>query len=334
VWNRGEIYAAGRHIATYDNLSSPTTYFVHSDWLGTERVRSTVSGSSCESIISLPFGDGESTSGTCGDPSTRHFTGKERDTESNLDNFGARYYSSMMGRFLSPDSSNVASPVPYAQLGVPQSLNLYGYVENNPLSRTDPDGHCTVDDETHGFWWCLGHALGLVETQKEYQARINTELNWLVNNVAQSPGQVAWLRHASAPTIDQLYGKWDQAIRDAQCPWYSDCDEVPQGASAFHRVNGALVLYRGGSSLTPKAGEFKVDANGNVTSARGVSVNADPTKVGRFGGAYEIQSLPPELMVKQVGLDPGHFEIVPREPMTIERFFELLGKIEIEGPKD
>jgi hypothetical protein len=46
-----------------------------------------------------------------------------------------------MGRFMSPDWSAKAEPVPYAKLGNPQSLNLYSYVWNNPLSRDDPDGH-------------------------------------------------------------------------------------------------------------------------------------------------------------------------------------------------
>jgi RHS repeat-associated protein len=32
-------------------------------------------------------------------PSAYKFTGKERDSESGLDNFGARYYASTMGRF-------------------------------------------------------------------------------------------------------------------------------------------------------------------------------------------------------------------------------------------
>ena len=31
--------------------------------------------------------------------------------------------------------------MPYASLGNPQSLNLYGYVNNNPLSQVDADGH-------------------------------------------------------------------------------------------------------------------------------------------------------------------------------------------------
>ncbi|RZU43009.1 RHS repeat-associated core domain-containing protein [Edaphobacter modestus] len=69
------------------------------------------------------------------------YTGKERDTESGLDYFGARFYGSSMGRFMSPDWSAKVAPVPYAKLGDPQSLNLYAYVGNNPLSKFDPDGH-------------------------------------------------------------------------------------------------------------------------------------------------------------------------------------------------
>jgi RHS repeat-associated protein len=53
----------------------------------------------------------------------------------------ARYYNSATGRFLSPDWSAKVEPVPYAKLGNPQSLNLYSYVYNNPLSKVDPDGH-------------------------------------------------------------------------------------------------------------------------------------------------------------------------------------------------
>ena len=72
------------------------------------------------------------------------FTGKERDTESGLDYFGARYYSSLSGRFSSPDWAAKPEAVPYSTIGQPQSLNLYSYVQNNPLSRADNDGHCPV----------------------------------------------------------------------------------------------------------------------------------------------------------------------------------------------
>ena len=72
-------------------------------------------------------------------------TAKERDTESGNDYFGARYYASSMGRFLSPDWSAKEEPVPYAQMDDPQSLNLYSYVRNNPLTRVDADGHDPSD---------------------------------------------------------------------------------------------------------------------------------------------------------------------------------------------
>jgi RHS repeat-associated protein len=67
--------------------------------------------------------------------STSHFTGKERDTESGLDYFGARYYGSSMGRFSSPDPSMASM-----HFQNPQSLNRYAYVLNNPLILVDPKG--------------------------------------------------------------------------------------------------------------------------------------------------------------------------------------------------
>jgi RHS repeat-associated protein/prepilin-type processing-associated H-X9-DG protein len=73
--------------------------------------------------------------------SVYHFTGKERDAESGLDYFGARYYASSMGRFMSPDWSADTDPIPYADITNPQTLNLYSYAGNNPLSNTDADGH-------------------------------------------------------------------------------------------------------------------------------------------------------------------------------------------------
>ncbi len=62
-------------------------------------------------------------------------TGKERDAESGLDYFGARYYGSSMGRWMSPDPSNWGVDFYY-----PQTWNHYSYVANNPLSNTDPNG--------------------------------------------------------------------------------------------------------------------------------------------------------------------------------------------------
>jgi RHS repeat-associated protein len=83
------------------------------------------------------------------------FTGKERDAETGMDFFLARYYSSPQGGFTSPDEfkGGIVDPftgkdietntaLPYADITDPQTLNKYAYVRNNPLRYTDPDGHC------------------------------------------------------------------------------------------------------------------------------------------------------------------------------------------------
>jgi RHS repeat-associated protein len=66
-------------------------------------------------------------------------SGKERDSESGLDNFGARYDSSQYGRFMTPDEPLVGQYV-----SEPQSWNLYSYVQNNPINAVDPDGQDCV----------------------------------------------------------------------------------------------------------------------------------------------------------------------------------------------
>jgi RHS repeat-associated protein len=60
-------------------------------------------------------------------------TGKERDVETGLDYFDARYMSAAQGRFTSTD------PVS-GQISNPQSFNAYSYAWNNPLKYTDPTG--------------------------------------------------------------------------------------------------------------------------------------------------------------------------------------------------
>lgn len=134
--NRAEVYAEGVHLATY---ASSTTYFDQNDWLSTERSRAGVNGSVCETITSLPFGDGMNTSGSCSDPSPIHLTGKQRDGESGNDYFGARYYGSSLGRWTNPD-------LPFADQDSddPQSWNLYAYVRSNPLGNIDTNGRLTL----------------------------------------------------------------------------------------------------------------------------------------------------------------------------------------------
>ena len=136
---RAELYSPdGRHVATWKNSSLT---FHHSDWLGTERMRTNSAGAQIEACSDTPYGMNLTCAGT--DISPMHFTGKQLDTESNNTYFGARYFATNanLARFMTPDWSSDGSPVPYAKLDNPQTLNLYVYMRNNPLNAVDPDGH-------------------------------------------------------------------------------------------------------------------------------------------------------------------------------------------------
>ena len=130
------VFWEGNLLGTYtgNTYAQSNWQFAVHDWTGTKRATSNLDGTSYTTIQSLPFGDFQYISGSVSDPSEHHFTGKERDIESNLDYFPARYYNSNLGRFMSPDWSSAPDTVPYADFNNPQSLNLYSYAGNNPCS--------------------------------------------------------------------------------------------------------------------------------------------------------------------------------------------------------
>jgi RHS repeat-associated protein len=105
--------------------------------------RPDASGVVCYDADFYPYGGERTYTNTC--PQNYKFEGKERDSESGLDNFGARYYSNRFGRWLSADWSAVPVPVPYANLTNPQTLNLYSMVADDPESFADLDGHDVQD---------------------------------------------------------------------------------------------------------------------------------------------------------------------------------------------
>ncbi len=154
------VFFHGRRIARRDAASGAIRYYF-SDHLGSASVITNEAGTIVEESQYFPFGAERAVLN--GDTNPYKFTGKERDTETGLDYFGARYYGSNLGRFLSPDEftggpvsasggdPTPPGPLPYADITNPQSLNKYTYTYNNPLNMTDPDGHCP---------WCVGALLG------------------------------------------------------------------------------------------------------------------------------------------------------------------------------
>jgi RHS repeat-associated protein len=132
VINEEYVYFNGQRIARVDRPSGTVNYYF-SNHLGSASVITSAAGVIQEEMDFYPFGGVAYTSGS--DPNHYKFTGKERDSESGLDYFGARHYASNLGRFMVPDPINFG-----AHLGNPQSWNAYSYVANNPLSATDPTG--------------------------------------------------------------------------------------------------------------------------------------------------------------------------------------------------
>jgi RHS repeat-associated protein len=126
--------------------AAQTTYYYHGDQIGSSRLMTSGGGWPVWQGTFLPYGEEYNAQiGTYNaQMNTNHykFTGKERDTETQLDYFGARYYGNALGRFLTPDWASKPTAVPYASFGNPQSLNLYSYEGNNPVSGADTDGHC------------------------------------------------------------------------------------------------------------------------------------------------------------------------------------------------
>lgn len=94
---------------------------------------------------------------------------------------------------------------------------------------------------------------------------------------------------------------------------------------------GTPPVYRGGRSLTFKTHEVKVDLRtGLLKTTHGVSVDAAPEHVARFGGAFIVRGIPEDLTIVQRGRRPMHFEIVPAFPMTPDRYQALLDEVELE----
>jgi RHS repeat-associated protein len=138
------IFFGGKRIARRDPSGAVHYYFA--DHLGSTDIVTNATGTVVEEESEYyPFG-GERVIIDAGIGNNYKFTGKERDPEDGLDEFGARRYTWYFSRFTTPDWAAKPTAVPYANFGNPQSLNLYSYVKNNPTTFGDPDGHCEGDD--------------------------------------------------------------------------------------------------------------------------------------------------------------------------------------------
>ncbi len=149
------VYDAMGHLAAEYGGSSTSAgrVYLSVDALGSTRLVTDASGNPTEQYDYAHFGE-ELTQGIDGrvapystnqypttpDAVTEKFTSKERDAETGLDYFGARYFCAAQGRFTSPDEVFADQ-----HARDPQSWNLYAYVRNNPLAMVDVKGNDAVE---------------------------------------------------------------------------------------------------------------------------------------------------------------------------------------------
>jgi RHS repeat-associated protein len=141
--------ARGQMVAEYSNPAPPTsggTSYITADHLGSTRLVTDSTGTVIARHDYAPFGEEISSviggrGGVTGygvDEGLRQkFTGKERDAETGLDYYGARYYGSNIGKFASPD----LAPITVRVAVNPQRWNRYSFVINSPITRVDPNGY-------------------------------------------------------------------------------------------------------------------------------------------------------------------------------------------------
>ena len=222
---------------------SSGVYYYFSDQLGTARVITDANGNVCYDGDLYPYGGERAVTDVC--DSNYKFTGKERDDESGLDNFGARYDSWQYGRFMTPDWSAKPLGVPYATLGNPQSLNLYSYVMNNPLTNRDLDGH-----------WCF---FGLVGAS--------------CHQAGSSSSEMAAEQQQNISSAQKQTNSQNIATRVVMAG-----EAVVNGVLAYGKVQTAEALAAaapetGGATAVPAAA-VALSAAGNLTAAGVQAVGA------------------------------------------------------------
>jgi RHS repeat-associated protein len=131
------VFFGGKRTARLD-LPSATVHYYFSNHIGSANIVTSSAGMVEDESDYYPYG-GERVI-TNSDSNQYKFTGKERDTESGLDYFGARYMSSALGRFTSVDPSRKS-----IKPADPQSWNRYNYTLNNPLRYIDHNGKWPTD---------------------------------------------------------------------------------------------------------------------------------------------------------------------------------------------
>ena len=249
------VFFGGKRVALM--LSTGDKRYYVEDSLGTSRVVAGT-GSVCYDADFPPFGQERAYINTCSQ--NYKFEGKERDTETQNDDFGAREYSWRFGRWLSSDWSAVPVPVPYANLANPQTLNLYAMVSDDPEAFADLDGHKSWADDyvAQDLGWASVNSPGPEEPAQ------NNQQQQPQNQQNDQPVLVAQNQAPQNPQQQQPQPPQPQTV------WPTDSHVV---TSPFGATGGRNAAHNGVDIHNPRGGNVYATDNGVVvrifTNAQG-----------------------------------------------------------------
>lgn len=142
---RDYVYMGNKLIAEY-RAQEGVLYYYASDQINSTRMVTNSSGTVVYSATHDPYGGVQKTWVNTYEPELK-FSGKERDAESGLDYFGARYYANNQYRWISIDPIIDLA----AAMRNPQSWNLYEFCRNSPINLADPDGQVVITPNQEGY---------------------------------------------------------------------------------------------------------------------------------------------------------------------------------------
>jgi RHS repeat-associated protein len=255
--NEEYVYFNNSRIARVDRPSGGVHYYFP-DQLGSASIITDASGNIQETYYYYPYGGLVSSTGS--DPNNYKFTGKERDTESGLDNFGARHNASALGRFMSIDPSRLS-----IDRSNPQSWNRYSYAYNDPLKFVDHNGkwptkiHNQIIDAAFP---------GLSTTQRDELKRISAWVDRIpggqtkANNhdhAMKSPGEDPAVARKA---IEQNIQTHEEAAQKAQGGTPEHASEIKDGA--LDEYGKAL------HTVADRTSPAHTDSNGNPRDWNGI----------------------------------------------------------------
>jgi len=213
-----------RFIAEYRSQEQGNKYYYKSGQVNSTRIVTDDSGTRVYSAAFDPYGGIQKTWENTYDPKLK-FSGKERDGDTGLDYFGARYYGHSSYRFISVD------PVISREEAIsnPQLWNLYSYCRNNPVTFMDPDGRTDININLARKYGGKTATLGEFTIQGTQIPGVTLELPWKNNAIDESC--IPCGSYRAELKLFQKEGKSYYGLR------LFDADTYPREGIWWHRGN-------------------------------------------------------------------------------------------------